>query len=186
MTERTVDAPNASPYFGGVRTILMAGLLVAFGGSSLAHAEALVGYVDLQKAILTVDEGKRAKAQLEKTANEKQTLLTQREQRLKELKDKLDATMGSDDPDAQAQRAEFQQKLMELQQTFMKEQQELEQLQQKELSVITGKMRETIAEIGKKGGYTLILEIQENRLLFAQDHLDLTNEVIRRYNAKYK
>jgi len=186
MTDPTVDASNASPYPRGVRTILMAALLAAFGGSSLAQAEALVGYVDLQKAILTVNEGKRAKAQLEKTANEKQTQLTQREQKLKELQEKLGATMGSDDPEAQAKRAEFQQRLMELQQVFMKEQQELEQLQQKELSAITAKMREVIAEIGKKGGYTLILEIQENRLLFAQDHLDLTNEVIRRYNAKYK
>ena len=34
--------------------------------------------------------------------------------------------------------------------------------------------------------HTLILEVAESRLLFAKPHLDLTNEVIRKYNGKYK
>lgn len=165
---------------------MMAALAVTLGGSSLAQAEALVGYVDLQKAILTVNEGKRARAQLKKTFEAKQSSLSEREKVLKELKDKLDATAGSSDPAVLEQQAEFQKKLMELQQVFMKEQQELQKLEQKELSAITTKMRQTIAEIGKAGGYTLILEVNENRLLFGQDHLDLTNEVIRKYNAQYK
>ena len=32
----------------------------------------------------------------------------------------------------------------------------------------------------------LILEVSDSRLLFAKPHLDLTNELIRKYNAKYK
>ncbi|NJK88591.1 MAG: OmpH family outer membrane protein [Myxococcales bacterium] len=47
-------------------------------------------------------------------------------------------------------------------------------------------MKGVIAEVGAAGGYDLVLEIQANRLLFAKDHLDITNEVIRKYNVKYK
>jgi Skp family chaperone for outer membrane proteins len=47
-------------------------------------------------------------------------------------------------------------------------------------------MRGVIKEIGEQGGYTLILEVQDARLLYAKPHLDLTNEVIRKYNGKYK
>ena len=31
----------------------------------------------------------------------------------------------------------------------------------------------------------MIMEAQESSLLFAKAHLDLTNEVIRKYNARY-
>jgi Skp family chaperone for outer membrane proteins len=90
------------------------------------------------------------------------------------------------DAATQAQKTEFQNKLLELQQVFMKEQQELQSAEAKQLGAITEKMKKIVAEIGQQGGYTIILEIQDARLLFAKPHLDLTNEVIRKYNVKFK
>ena len=148
--------------------------------------EPLIGYVDLQKAILTVEEGKRAKASIRQTYEAKQKALSKKEEALKSLKDQIDAEAAVDTPEARSRRAQFQSELMELQQSSMKEQQELQVLEQKQIAAITEKMRAVIEEIGRAGGYTLVLEIQGNRLLFAKDHLNLTNEVIRKYNAKYK
>ncbi len=159
---------------------------LTFLGVPVAKAAPLIGYIDLQKAIVTVEEGKRAKAALKKTYDAKQAELTAKEAELKELKDTIEREASIDTPESRARRAQFQSKLMALQQAFMQEQQQLQQLEAKELSVITEKMRAVIAQIGKAGGYTLILEVQTNRLLYAKDHLDLTNEVIRKYNAKYK
>lgn len=166
------------------------GVGIAFLGTMLrvAPAEAadpLIGYVSLQRAILEVEEGKRAKANLKKVFEKKQAELTKKESELKAMKDALDAkNPGAQDPATQKQRSEFQAKLMELQQTFVKEQQELQGQEQKELTAITEKMRTVIKEIGNAGGYQVILEIQDSRLLFAKPHLDLTNEVIRKYNLK--
>jgi outer membrane protein len=158
-------------------------LLLAPAASEAGDA---MGYVNLQRAILEVDEGKRAKEGLKKTFEKKQADLQKREGELKALKDAIEAAAQKDDPATRQKRIEFQNKLLELQQIFVKEQGELQQLEQKELSAITDKMRKIIGEIGKEGGYTLILEIQDSRLLYAKAHLDLTNEVIRKYNARHK
>ncbi len=156
------------------------------GVAKVAQAKEVIGYVNLQRAILEVDEGKRAKSALKKTFDEKQAALQKREAELKALKDALEAQSKKDDPATQQKRLDFQNKLLDLQQVFVKEQQELQQLEQKKLGVITDKMRKIIEEIGKQGEYTIILEIQESRLLYAKAHLDLTNEVIRKYNATHK
>lgn len=148
----------------------------------------LIGYVNLQRAILEVEEGKRAKASLKATFDQKQKKLNERETDLVKMRDQLKAESqsGKDDAATRQRLLDFQNKLVELQQVFMKEQQELQEQEQKQLAGITQKMRQVIEEIGKAGAYTLILEVQESRLLYAKTYLDLTNEVIRKYNAKYK
>ena len=172
--------------------ILLLFLASAIVGSSVGAKTALaanpvLGYVHLQRAILEVEEGKRAKAKLQKTVEKKQKSLMAKEKELKTLKEALDkqSVVKKDDPAIRAQKAEFETKLMELQQIFVQEQQELQKLEAKTLSGITKKMRKIIRGIGRTEGYTLILEIQENRLLFAKKHLDLTNQVIRRYNKAH-
>lgn len=147
----------------------------------------LIGYVDIQRALLEVNEGKRAKDQLKATFDEKQKRLSGQEEKLKKMKDDLDKeSIVKVDEATQKKKDEFQKALLELQQTFMKEQKELQEAEGKLTSGITDKMRKIIAEIGDQGGYTLILESSGTRMLYAKPHLDLTNEVIRKYNAKYK
>jgi outer membrane protein len=149
--------------------------------------DSLIGYVNIQRAIVEVEEGKRAKDKLKATFDVKQKALSDKEADLKKLKDAIDKeSVVKDDAATRAKKQEFQQKLMDLQNVFMKEQKELQEEEAKQLAGITEKMKKVIQEIGEQGGYTLILEIQDSRLLFAKPHLDLTNEVIRKYNAKYK
>jgi len=147
----------------------------------------LIGYVDIQRALLEVNEGKRAKDQLKATFDEKQKRLSAQEEELKKLKDAIDKeSIVKVDEATQKKKEEFQNKLLALQQTFVKEQKELQEAEAKLTSGITDKMRKIITEIGDGGGYTLILESSGTRMLYAKPHLDLTNEVIRKYNAKYK
>jgi outer membrane protein len=152
-----------------------------------ASDDALIGYVNIQRAIVEVEEGKRAKEKLKATFDVKQKALSDKESELKKMKDAIEKeSVVKDDAATRQKKAEFQTKLLELQQVFMKEQQELQAEEAKALSGITEKMKKVIQEIGEQGGYTLILEIQDSRLLFAKPHLDLTNEVIRKYNARNK
>lgn len=173
-----------TPLFG-----LAAAFAVVAGAPSAAQAaDTTIGYVNLSRALLEVNEGQRAMKRIKGTFDKKQKELLDREQELKKMKDTLDAqsVVSKDDAANRAKRAEFETKVMELQQLLFKEQQELEKLKAQELSSIRDKMKGVIANVGKANGYTLILEIQESRLLYAKPHLDLTNEVIRKYNQKYK
>jgi outer membrane protein len=177
------------------RALFCAGLaaLAITARAPLARAQAkagdvVIGYVSIQRAILETEEGKRAKKQLKGTFEEKQKRLTDRETEIMKLKEALEreAAGGKDDPEMRKKVIDFQNKLLELKQIFMKEQQDLAEAEQKQLGDITGKMKKIIEEIGQQGGYTLILEVADSRLLYAKPHLDLTNEVIRKYNAKFK
>lgn len=149
--------------------------------------DTLIGYVNMQRAILETEEGKRAKKQLKDTFDVKQKNLSDRENQLMKLKEQLEKeAQGKDDPEIRKKVLDFQNRLLELKQIYMKEQQELAETEQKQLGEITGKMKKIIEEIGAQGGYTIILEMSDSRLLFAKPHLDLTNELIRKYNSKHK
>lgn len=145
--------------------------------------DVLIGYVNLQRAILETEEGKRAAKSLKSTFDEKQKRLTAKETELMKLKEQMDKEPAGKEDES---RKKLGEKIMELRQTFMKEQQELQEAERKQFADISVKMRKTIEGIGQSGGYTIILEGQEARLLFAKNHLDLTNEVIRAYNTKNK
>ena len=168
------------------RTILFGLLLAAGIGVRPAVARAaneVIGYVNLQRAIIETEDGKRAKKKLEATFKKKQKALRAKEEELDTMKKRLEGSaMKKDDPEAKAQVMEFQRKFVALRETLVKEQQELKKLEGDALSKITTKLRGIIKQIGKSGGYTLIIEAQESSLLFAKPHLDLTNEVIRKYN----
>ncbi len=162
------------------RFILFAAVMAGFSVSAVAEAAPLIGYVHLQKAILRVEEGKAARAKLEKTMKSKQKQLTSKKKELEDLTQKLSKGQATD-----AEKAKFNKQRAELQEVFLKEQNELQKMERETLEPIVKKMRKIIEGVGKKGGYTVILEVGANGLLFAQDHLDLTNEVIRTYNKRH-
>ena len=51
------------------------------------------------------------------------------------------------------------------------------------MAPIIGKIVKVVQALGGSGEYTMILEKTDARILWAQPALDLTNEVIRRYNT---
>jgi len=173
------------PVLFAVFTMFNADISIAASGA--------VGYVDLQRAILQVNEGKRAKTKLQKTFEKKSKKLKSDEEKLLKMRSQLESQFAGrkmdalqNDPKMREQAMAYEQKRMQIQQALMKERQELQQLEQKALLKITKKMRKVIKKIGDSGKYLLILESQDARMLYAKPHLDLTNEVIRKYNKKHK
>ena len=79
----------------------------------------------------------------------------------------------------------FQQKMYELQQEYMQMQGELAQSEAKETQKIFDKMGKIIEEIAKERKYDLVLESTESAILYAGEGMDFTDELIKRYNAKY-
>jgi outer membrane protein len=150
-----------------------------------APAEELkVGYVDLQRALNEVEEGASAKAKLKKDFDEKQRQLDTKQNDLKALKEEIDARGMMMTPEAKQEKmAELQKKLMEVQQLYMQLQQDLSQKEAQVTSGIFAKMGTILETMGREQGYTMIVE--KSAVLYAKGHIDLTNELIRRYNQAY-
>jgi len=150
-----------------------------------AEAEMKIGYIDMQRALNEVEEGKTAKAKLKKDFDEKQVTLDAKQDELKRLKDDLDKQQLILREDQKRERVgELQQKFSELQNLYMKLQKELQEREMKLTGEIFGKMEPIIREIATKEGLTMMLEKNEGRILFALPSLDYTNDLIRKYNVR--
>jgi outer membrane protein len=68
-----------------------------------------------------------------------------------------------------------------MQETFGRE---FKQLELQSINKIQKAIFEITGEIGKKEGYSLILERKTGGVVFAQDQLDITDQVIKLYNSK--
>ena len=166
--------------------LLLAGLMTSLLllPSSAWAQQLKVGYVNLQQAISEVEDGKKAKAKLKKDFEKKQADLDKLQGELKKMKEEFEgqSMMLSDDA-KRKKAAEFQQKMMALQQTYVKLQSELGEAEAKATKVIFDKMGKIIEQIAKDQKYDLILERTESAVLYARQDMDLTQELIKRYNA---
>lgn len=165
--------------------------LVAFGlvGANVwANTEGMkIGTVDMQKALQTVEAGKKAKAQLEKEVNEKKAEIEKEKASITKMGEefKKQALVMNEEARNKKQ-AELQERILKLQEKAGKTEMELRQKEQSLTQPIIGKIREIISNIAKEKGYTIILEKNENTVLFSLDKDDLTTDVISSYNSGKK
>lgn len=159
-------------------------LLAALASPGLAAAQAKLAFVDFQRAVLEVDEGKAAKAQLKKEADEKQKQLDVKSDEIKKLQADFDKQVVVMSAEAKAQKgADLDRRKMEVQEFFMKLQQDLSTRERDAMRGIFEKMQNVVREIADADGIAMVVD--RSALVYAQPSLDVTNEVIRKYNARF-
>jgi outer membrane protein len=155
--------------------------------SSAAHADTKFAYVDLQRAIQETDEGRAAKDKLQATLQAKQKEIDAAQEELRKEKETLDKQASAMSDDVRTQKATaLQKKFMDLAQRFEKERGEMQQAQQQALASLFDKMNPIIADIAQQEGIAMVFEKHDSGLVYAPPSLDITNELVRRYNGKYK
>ena len=166
-----------------IRTALLAALLAL--APAAARAQVKLGFVDLPRALNEVEEGKAAKAQLEKEFKEKQKQLDSKQDELRKLKGDYDkqAVVMSDQAKRDKQ-AELERKAGETQQLFVQLQSELSRREQELTGPILEKLGNAVREIAEAEGFTAIFERSRSGVVYMPAALDVTNEVIRKYNAR--
>lgn len=149
-----------------------------------AHADTgfKVGYVDFQKALNDVNEGKKAKAQLKTEFDAKQKQLTDLENQLKAMKDDLEKQRLVLSADALRDKEEaFRKKYMELNEKINAYKVELQTKEAKVTGDIVVRLQKIAADIGQKDSYDIILE--KSQVLYAPSKTDLTDRVIQAFNS---
>lgn len=148
---------------------------------ALAWAGPKVGYVDLQRALNGCEAGKRARQELAKRAREIRQLLRQKEQELREMENDYLAKRGVLDEKAKRERLEqYLMKRREYEQLRSRLQAELQQRESMKTAQILKDLRRLVRELGRKKGYEVIYEVNQQGVLYAAD--DLTDELIKLYN----
>ncbi|MGQ0504769.1 MAG: OmpH family outer membrane protein [Myxococcaceae bacterium] len=155
--------------------------------STAAKAEIKLGYVDLQRALVEVEEGRAAKKRLQGMLEGKQKDLDKEQEALRKEKELLDKQASAMNQETLVQKqTELQKKLFDLAQKWEKGKQEMAGKERTELQSIFQKMDPIIAQIAQREGLTMVFEKTDSGLVYAPASLDLTNELVRLYNDKNK
>ena len=150
----------------------------------LARAEEMkIGVVDMQKALQTVDAGKKARAQLEKDFNAKKAQLQTEEGAIRKMVEefKKQSLVMSDEARAKKQ-AELQERGMKFEEMKQRSTVELQQKEHELIKPIAEKLKTVISQMAKQKGYSFVLEKNESTVLFSPDKDDMTTDVITSFN----
>jgi outer membrane protein len=145
------------------------------------------GYVDFQRALNDVEEGKKAKAMLKSEFDEKQKNLDAVQNQLQTMRADLDKQRLILSADALKEKEEeYRKKFIELQQKLASYKDELGMKEAKLTGDILVVIHKIVADIGAKENYSLILEKSQDVVLYSPTDADLTDRVIKAYNGMPK
>jgi outer membrane protein len=141
-----------------------------------------IGYVDLQRAARESIAGKKAFEQLKREFTKKQAIIDRRQQEIEALQNEIKKKASILTEESRKEKEElYMKKLKELKRFVDDSNQELDKQERELTKKILIELMKVIDKLGKEQQYTLIIERQEG-LLYASKQIDLTEEVMRRYD----
>jgi outer membrane protein len=173
----------------GKRVFTIIGIILILGGwiGSPLAAEFKIGCVDMPRAMNECNAGKEAKKTIGKEMEKLQHLFAERQKELQTMKETLEKQAPMLAQDARATKEkDFQAKVRDYQRWLEDNQKEI---QQKGLDLekkILADLQKVIQKMGVDEGYTLVLEKNENIVLFASKAIEVTDRVIKIYDAQKK
>jgi outer membrane protein len=154
--------------------------------SSQAFATAKIGFVNVQKIISSIKEGKSVVATLEKSFNSKKAILKGDEDKIKKAQEdyKKQSMVLSEKARLQKEK-EIQESMMALQKKTMDFQKEIQQQEGELKKPILEKLKVVVDEICKTEGIDIAFEVSAAPI-YAKERIDLTDKVIAGYDKKHK
>jgi outer membrane protein len=173
----------------GKRLVMIVGIILFLGGwlGSALAAELKIGFVDIQKAVNECNAGKEAKKAITKEVEKIQRLIIEKQRELQTMKESLDKQGPMLNPEARTTKEkEYQNKLREFQRWGEDIQNETNQKRMEMERNISLGLQRVIKKLGEEEGYALVLERNENIVLFASKSIDLTDRVIKIFDVQKK
>ncbi len=164
---------------------LMAALLPAFGQDVWAQQapQAVVAVVDVQKILEESKASKAVQAALEKQRTAFQNDISQQENTLRTADQDLSrqrATLSAEE--YEKKRQDIEQKVATLRRGVQTKRQQLDRMFQSSMNTIRTTLLQAIDEIAAERKATLILS--KSQVLLAAKEYDITDEAMKRLNAK--
>ncbi len=170
-------------------------MLVCFGlivspvlvASPVMAQDQKIGYVDLQKALNLSSAGKAAKEKIKAKVQGYDVEVQQRQEELKKLKEDLEKqAMLLSEEARNAKERNYQQKVKDYQRFTKDIQETLQQTDADLTRKILEKILKIVKEVGKSEGYSIVLEKTESSLVYADESMDITDEVIKAFDTQSK
>ena len=168
-----------------LRVFLLAAGFFAFAGAAAAQEVIKIGVVDLDQAINATDQGKKAREELQGKQKQAEGQLKPMYEKGKALAEEIQSKRFVLSEDALRQK---QLDLAEIQSNLRSKGAELEGQFKVDYERLVGPLRDKllgiIADLGKEQGYTLIFERGTPGIVYSKEALDITDQVVQRFNKK--
>lgn len=173
------------------RVFFAAPLLAVFMLVYLTPAQAApqlkFAVVDLQKALASSNAGKKAQKQYEAEVKAAQAGLDDKKNELASMKKSLEKQRSSLNEKALAEKEEeIVSTERDLQRSFQDAKEKLQRKNGVLVNDLVRDMRAVVAEVGKDEGYTVVLEKNSPGVLYTEEELDITDNVVEKFNDKRK
>lgn len=165
-------------------THLIAVALLSFSFSSLNAADAAlkVGVVDIQAVILNVEEGKAARAKLEKEIKNQEKTLKKRRGEIEKIGKEMQAKMALMSNEARMKKQkEVQAKLMKWRKDEYEFQSSIKKRENQATQQIAIRIAKLSEKISSEKKLALVFEANSSGLLYVANPINLTKEIIERY-----
>ena len=185
LTEQTSRMRKGEYMRQASKWIILTVLAIFLGtGSGLCADVAKIGVVEFQRLFDNSDAGKEIKAQITEQGKKMEAELKAKGAEIEELKKRLEreALVMSKEMREEKER-EFRIKVNDIKTLQKKYEAELQGIQRKLMSGLQAETQEIIEEIGKAGGYLMIMD--KRGVLYSPGTIDITDEVIKKSNAKH-
>jgi outer membrane protein len=156
--------------------------LLAVAAASTVHAEIKLAYVDIQRALNDCRNGKAAKEAFRGRLERVQSQLQSEQNEVQALKEELKKKGPLMQPDErQSLEEQYSRKLRDFQDDYKSTRDSLQEKDNEITGAIVRDLATVVRQIGIKNGYTMVME--KGNLLWATPSTDITDDVIRNYDA---
>ena len=167
-------------------SLILIALTVSLQVAAQEASRPAFAFVDIERAILSVEDGQQAVAELNQQLEEKQAQLDAAEQSLRDFSAQLEQDLVMLDAETRNRRlAEYQQRVQEYQELYLTNQQALLVLEAEATKEIVERMVELVGEIAAEGGLNIVFEKTRSALVWASTDIDLTDQLIQRYEERF-
>jgi outer membrane protein len=168
-----------------MKRIISIGLLAALM-QQVAMANITIGKVDIQKVMVSIQEGKKVRSRLEKLFNKKKKELKSSEETIRTDQQKLQKRASILDSNARLkEERKIQKKIVTLQQKTVEYQKEIHKLEKELKKPILDKLKPIVAEVSKKNNVAVTFEVSAAPIVYAQKEVDITESVIKSYDTRH-
>ena len=172
-----------------ILTVVICALFSTFSGAqeALAAPELRVGYVDIQRALSQSDAGKSAQKKYEEEVKRLQNKLDDKKGDFEKLQQAYQKQKDSLNDKARSEKEdELLSREKELKRTFQDSQESLRRKNSQLVGELVEKLKKVVDEFGKAEGYTVILEKAGQSVLYADSRIDVTEDIVKKFDSVTK
>lgn len=165
---------------------LILAAVAVFSMAVSAAEEGKLGYINVEKAVDSTGDGKKANEELQKVFKQRQDELKKKEEDLRTKRDDLQKKeMVLSDQVKLRKQMELEKEIVEFQKQGMQYQQEIQKKEFDMKKPILDSVQKIIEDMAKKENFTMILNAKQG-VVWAKAEIDITQKVVDEYEKTKK